>query len=96
MAEWNRRFQEWNGKQYSIPDFVHCIFRKTYRYTCILYGFWVVIDGIVGEEFHFHIYAHYLWTNCGTLIVFFAQTVYALYHSKYIAICNIDVICRPL
>ena len=34
MPEWNGRFQEWNGRQFSILhtnsilDFVHCIYRK--------------------------------------------------------------------
>ena len=32
-----------------------------------------------------------LSANRGTLVVFIAQTVYALHHSKYIAICSIDV-----
>ena len=50
-----------------------------------------MINTIVTEVFNFNIYEYYLSTNCGTLVVFIAQTVYALHHSKYIAICRIDV-----
>ena len=56
-----------------------------------IYGCRVVINNIVAEVFHFNIYAYYLSTNRGTLVVFTAQTVYELHHSKYIAICSIDV-----
>ena len=28
--EWKERFQERNGRQSSILDFVHCIYRKIY------------------------------------------------------------------
>ena len=50
-----------------------------------------MINNIVGEVFLFNIYAYYLPTNRSTLVVFIAQTVYALHDSKYIAICSIDV-----
>ena len=28
--EWNGRFQKWNGRQSSILDFAHGIYKKTY------------------------------------------------------------------
>ena len=52
----------------------------------------MVVNNIVTEVFNFNIYAYYLSTNCGILVVYIAQTAYELYHSKYIAICSIDVI----
>ena len=51
----------------------------------------MVINNIAAEVFHFNIYPYYLSTNRGTLVVFIAQTVYALHYSKYIAICDIDL-----
>ena len=49
---------------------------------------------VVTGVFNFNIYAFYLSTNRGTLVVYIAQTVYVLHRSKYqyIAICSIDVI----
>ena len=35
---------------------------------------------------------YYLWTNRGSSVVCIAQTVCVLHHSKYIAICSIDVV----
>ena len=52
----------------------------------------VVINNIVTKVLNFNIYANYLSTNRGTLVVYIAQTVYVLHHCKYIAICSIDVI----
>ena len=50
------------------------------------------MNNIVTKILNFNIYANYLSTNCGTLVVYIAQTVYVLHHCKYIAICSIDVI----
>ena len=84
--EWNGRFQEWNGRQSSIlPYQFHNRFRALYlqkdTYQCQ-----VVINNIVTEVFNFNIYAYYLLTNRGTLVVYIAHTVYELHHFKYIAI----------
>ena len=84
--EWNGRFQEWNGRQSSIlPYRFHTRFCALYlpknTYRCR-----VVINKIVTEVFNFDIYAYYLSTNRGTLVVYIAQTVYVLHHCKYIAI----------
>ena len=81
--EWNGRFQEWNGRQPSIlPYQFHTRFRAFYlqknTYQC-----WVVINNIVTEVFNFNIYTYYLLTNCGTWVVYIAQTVYILHHCKY-------------
>ena len=51
-----------------------------------------VINNIVTQVFNFNIYAYYLSTNRGTLVVYIAQKVYVFHHCKYIAICSIDVI----
>ena len=84
--EWNERFQEWNGRQSSLlPYQFHTRFRTLYlqknTYRCR-----VVINNFVTEVFNFDIYAYYLSTNCGTLVVYIVQTVYVLHHCKYIAI----------
>ena len=42
-----------------------------------------MINNIVTEVFNFDIYAYYLSTNRGTLVVYIAQTVYVLHH------CNV-------
>ena len=84
---------EWNGMKDNLPyfhsnsilDFVHCIHTKTFSNVG-----WLK-NNIVAEVYHFSIYAYYLSTNRGTLVVFIAQTVYALHHSNYIAICSIGV-----
>ena len=78
--EWNGRFQEWNGRQSCIlPYQFHTRFRALYlpknTYRCR-----VVINNIVTEVFNFNIYAYYLSTNRGTLVVYIAQTVYVLHH----------------
>ena len=52
----------------------------------------MVINNIVTEVFNFNLYAYYLSTNGGTLVVCIAHTAYVLHHSKYIATCSIDVI----
>ena len=55
-----------------------------------------MINNIATEIFNFNIYAYYLSTNRGTLVVYVEQTVYVLHHCKYIAICSIDVIVDDL
>ena len=87
--EWNKWFQEWNGRQFSIlPYQFHTRFRALYLQKNI-YGCRVVVNN---EVFNFNIYAYYLSTDCGTLVVYITQTLYLLHYSKYIAICSIDVI----
>ena len=55
----------------SIPYLISCsVFTQKYNTDVRL-----VINNIVTEEFNFNIYAYYLLTNCGTLVVYFAQTV---------------------
>ena len=54
------------------------------------------INSIVTEVFNFNIYAYYLPTNRGTLVVYITQTVYILHYCKYIAIYSIDVIVTTL
>ena len=91
--KWNGRFQEWNGRQSSILPFqFHTRFRALHLQKNICCGCRVVINNIVTEVFNFNIYAYYLSTNRGTLVVYIAQTAHVLHHSKYIAICSIDVI----
>ena len=51
-----------------------------------------MINNIVTEIFNLNIYAYFLLTNRGTLVVKIAQTVYVLHHTKYIAICSFNVI----
>ena len=82
------KMPEWNGRPSSILPYQ---FHTGTRFqglhlqkniaNHILYGCRVVINNIVAEVFHFNNYAHYLWTNRDTLIVFIAQTVYALHHT---------------
>ena len=89
--ECNGRSHEWNGRQSSIlPYQFHARFCAYYlqknRYRCR-----VVINNIVTKVLNFNIYANYLSTNHGTLVVYIAQTVYVLHHCKYIAIYSIDV-----
>ena len=87
--EWNGNFgmedarMEWNGRQSSIlPYQFHTRFRALYlqknTYQCR-----VVINNT--EVFIFSIYAYYLSTYRGTLVVYIAQTVYVLHHYKYVA-----------
>ena len=52
-VEWNGRFQEWNGRQSSIPI--------PYQIQCIvftkkIFGWRVVINNIVIEVFNFNTY----------------------------------------
>ena len=80
MPEWNGIFLEWNGrKSIILPYQFHTRFRALYlqknTYRCR-----VVINNIVTEIFNFNIYAYYLSTNCGTLVVYIVQTVYVLHH----------------
>ena len=91
--KWNGRFQEWNGRQSSIlPYQFHTRFRALYlqkdTYRCR-----VVINNIVAEVFNFNIYAYYLSTNRGTLVVYIAQTVYAycIIVSTLQFNCSIDI-----
>ena len=89
--EWNGRFQEWNGRQSSIlPNQFQTRFYALHLQKN-MHGCRVVINNIVAEVFHFNIYAYYLSTNRGTLVVFIAHTVNALHHSNYIAICSTDI-----
>ena len=86
MPEWNGMEDFKNGRQSSIfPYQFHTRFRALYlqknTFRCR-----VVINNIVTEVFNFNIYACYLSTNRGTLVVYIAQTVYVLHHCKYIAI----------
>ena len=93
--EWNGRFQ--NGMEDNLPYFHtnsildFCIVftlylpKKTYRCR-------VVINNIVTEVFNFNIYAYYLSTKRGTLVVYIALTAYVLHHTKCIAICSSDAI----
>ena len=81
---WNKEDarMEWNGRKSSIlPYQFHTGFRALYlqknTYQCR-----VVINNIVTEVFNFNIYAYYLSTNRGTLVVYIAQTVYVLHHCK--------------
>ena len=53
----------------SILDFVQCMYKKN-TYRCR-----VVTNNIVTEVFNFNIYAYYLSTNRGTLVVYIVQTV---------------------
>ena len=43
-----------------------------------------MINNIVTAIFNFNIYAYYLSTNRGTLVVYIAQTAYVLHHSKWL------------
>ena len=54
---------------------------------------WNGIENEMERKFWFGIKKTPEWngTNRSTLVVFIAQTVYALHHSKYIAICSIDL-----
>ena len=83
---------KWNGRQSSIlPCQFHTRFCALYlqknTYRCR-----VVINNVVTEVLNFNNYAYCLSANRGTLVVDSTQTVYVLYHCKYIAICSIDVI----
>ena len=91
MPEWNGMEDFKNGMEDHLSYQFHTRFCAVYlrknTYRCR-----VVINNIVTEVFNFDIYAYYLSTNRGTLVVYIAQTVYVLHHCKYIAICSIDVI----
>ena len=86
MPERNGRFQEWNERQsFTLPYQFHTRFHSLYlqrsTYRCR-----VVINNTVTEVFNVNIYAYYLSTNRGTLVVYIVQTVDILHHCKYIAI----------
>ena len=88
--EWNGNFgmedasMEWKISRMEWKTIFHTRFRALYlqknTYRC-----WEVINNIVTEVFNFNIYAYYLSTNRGTLVVYIAQTMYVLHHCKYIA-----------
>ena len=68
--EWNGRFQQWNGN--NLPYFhtnsilrALCLLKSTCRCP-------VVINNIVTKVFNFNIYAYYLSTNRGILVVYIA------------------------
>ena len=62
---WNGRFQEWNGIQSSIlPYQFHIRFFELYLQKN------TVINKIVTQVFNLNIYAYYLSTNRGTLVVY--------------------------
>ena len=84
--KWNGRFQEWNGRQSSILPYQFQTRFRALHLQKNTYRCRVVINNIVTEVFNFNIYACYLSTNRGTLVVYIAQTVYVLHHCKYIAI----------
>ena len=97
MPEWNGRFQEWNGRQSSILETDNLPYQFHTRFCALYlqknaYRCRMVINNIFTEVFNFNIYAYYLSTNRGTLVVYIAQTVYLLYHCKRIAIHRINVI----
>ena len=94
MPEWNRMEDFKNGMEDNLLyfhtnsmliNFVPCIYKK-------ICGCRVVINNIDTEVFNVNIYSYFFLTNRGTLVMQIAQTVYVLHHSKYIAICSIDVI----
>ena len=91
--KWNRRFQEWNGRQSSILPYQFntrfcALYVCTEKYIPMSGG----VNNIVTDVFNFNINAYYLSTNCGTLVAYVAQTVHVLHHSKYIAIYSVDLI----
>ena len=94
-GKWNGNFSmeygrcqngmEWKISRMEWKTIFHTRFRALYlqknTYRCR-----VVINNIVTEVFNFDIYAYYLSTNRGTLVVYIVQTVYVLHHCKHIAI----------
>ena len=91
IPEWNGMEDFKNGMENNLPYF-HTRFCALYlqknTYRCR-----VVINSIVAEVFNVNIYAYYLSTNRGTLIVYIVQTVYA-YCIIVITLqfnCSIDV-----
>ena len=71
-VEWNGRFQEWNGRQSSIPI--------PYQIPCIvftkkIFGWRVVINNIVIKVFNFNTYVLFVdksryfgWVNCANSV----------------------------
>ena len=73
--EWNGRFQKWNGRQSSIlPYQFHTRFRVVFteKYMPMLGSDKKYCHR--SRLFNFDIYAYYLSTNRGTLVVYIAQT----------------------
>ena len=92
--EWNGNFDmEYgrcqNGMENNLPYQFNTKFRPLYLLKHI-YGCGVMMNSIVIEVFNFNTYGILLSTNHGTLVVDIVRTMYALHHSKYIAICSID------
>ena len=97
--KWEISRMEWKNFFYTsipIPYQILCIaFTEKYiPMSVIVINNKMVINNIVTEVYNFNIYAYYLSTNRGTLVVYIAQTVYVLHHCKYVAICSIDIIVR--
>ena len=63
--EWNERFQEWNGRQSSILDFLHCIYRNICNVR--MSG---STNNIVTGVFNFNTYGYYLSTNHDSLVMY--------------------------
>ena len=73
MPEWNGMEDFKNGMEDNLPYFhtrFHALYLQKNTYRCR-----VVINNIVTEVFNFDIYAYYLSTNRGTLVMYIAQTV---------------------
>ena len=80
--EWNENFGMEHGRcQNGMESF------KNGMEDNLSYQFHTrLINNIATEVFNFNIYACYLSTNRGTVVVYIAQTVYVLHHCKYIAV----------
>ena len=94
MTEWIGRIKKWNRRQSSVLPYQfyirsRALYLQKNIYKCMVV---ILINNIVTVVFNFNIYTYYLSTNCGTLVVYIAQTVYILNHSKYIVICSINVL----
>ena len=101
--EWNGNFGMENGmedfkneKEDNLPyfhtnsmlDFEHVFTEKYTVYEC-----GVVINDIVTEVFNFNIYAYYLSTNNGTLVVhYILRKQHCIIVSTGTSICSSDVI----
>ena len=73
MPEWNVMEDFKNGIEDNLPHF-HT--NSILDLQKNIYGCRVMINNIVTEVFHFNIFAYYLSTNRGTLVVFIEQTLY--------------------
>ena len=75
--EWKISRMEWKTIFHtSTLDFVHLF---TEKYIPMSGGDKITVT----EVMNFNIYAYYLSTNCGTLVVYIAQTVYVVHHCKW-------------